>query len=252
MYIYHQVKEYFFWIFRSKETTNFTYELEEINLLYLADFISAVTGKPQLEISGYIHEILNDKDLFNHLVGVYEKNSRKYKMDRVPKYAKRIGWYAIVRAMKPETVIETGIDKGLGSCVLAAALLKNKEEGFKGIYYGTDINPNAGAFFSEPFTSVGKLLIGDSIESLKKLQVDKIDIFINDSDHSSEYEEQEYETVKSKLHDKSIIIGDNSHSNSKLREFAQSSGRKFLFFQEMPKNHWYPGCGIGVAYRNQG
>ena len=39
-------------------------------------------------------------------------------------YGRRLGWYALVRALKPRTVVETGADKGLGSCVLAALRLR--------------------------------------------------------------------------------------------------------------------------------
>ena len=167
--------------------------------------------------------------------------------DEDAKFAKRMGWYAFVRAMKPKVVVETGVDKGLGSCVITAAIKKNKEEGFDGYYYGTDINPKAGYLLSGEYSKYGEILYGDSIESLKKL--DKtVDIFINDSDHSAAYEALEYETIKDKLTKDSIILGDNSHVTDKLLNFSNANGMKFIFFKEEPLNHWYPGAGIGVAY----
>lgn len=249
-YIIKQITQYLIWIVKSKETTNFTYNLSELNILYLTDFVSAVTGKSRNEVTVYINEILNDEVLLNHMISAYQKSNQKYKMDPTPKYAKRIGWYAIIRSVKPETVIETGIDKGLGSCVITCALLKNKHDGYDGFYYGTDINPNAGILFTAPYDAVGKILIGDSVESLEKLHVKSVDVFINDSDHSADYEAMEYKVIRNKLTDQSIILGDNSHVNSKLREFAVQTGRKFLFFQEIPENHWYPGGGIGAAYND--
>jgi hypothetical protein len=42
------------------------------------------------------------------------------------------------------------------------------------------------------------ILYGDSIESLAKLD-ESIDLFINDSDHSAEYEAREYITVGPRL-----------------------------------------------------
>ena len=71
---------------------------------------------------------------------------------------------------KPKIVVETGIDKGLGSVLLCSALLKNKEDGFEGRYYGTDINPKAGYLLSGKYLKVGEILFGDSITSLKKLE----------------------------------------------------------------------------------
>jgi hypothetical protein len=96
----------------------------------------------------------------------------------------------------------------------------------------------------------GEILYGDSIESLK--QFDKvIDLFINDSDHSAEYEANEYKIVATKLAENAIILGDNSHCTDKLFEFSLKTGRQFIFFQEKPFKHWYPGGGIGIAFRRK-
>ena len=91
------------------------------------------------------------------------------------------------------------------------------------------------------------MLYGDSIESLKKLDV-SIDLLINDSDHSADYEYQEYRTVKNKLTSEAIILGDNSHVTNKLCLFSSENGRNFLFFHEVPKDHWYPGSGMGISF----
>ena len=123
----------------------------------------------------------------------------------------------------------------MGSVILAEAIIKNKLEGYEGEYIGTDINPNAGYLFDEIYSENGKILYGDSIESLKKLNA-KIDLFINDSDHSAEYEKREYETILSKLHKDSVILGDNSHSTSELLNFSIKNNRNFVLFKERPKN----------------
>ncbi len=54
---------------------------------------------------------------------------------------------------------------------------------------------NAGWLFREPYSTFGKILYGDSIESLKNFK-EPIDLFINDSDHDPEYEYREYESIK--------------------------------------------------------
>ena len=93
-----------------------------------------------------------------------------------------------------------------------------------------------------------EILYGDSIKSLEKFKL-KIDLFINDSDHSSDYEYLEYNTIANKLSDNAIILGDNSHSTDKLSVFSKENGRKFIFFKEQPLNHWYPGAGIGISFK---
>jgi hypothetical protein len=134
--------------------------------------------------------------------------------------------------------------------VLAAALLRNEAEGHPGIVFGTDIRPEAGFLVKGPYARVARLLIGDSVESLRAMH-EKIDLFINDSDHSSDYEYHEYQTVAEKLSPRAIVLGDNAHVTTSLMRFACETGRSFLFFQEKPEGHWYPGAGIGAAFPNR-
>ena len=168
-------------------------------------------------------------------------------MDSTARYGRRIAWYIILRALKPSVVVETGIDKGLGSLVLTAALKRNTDEGFPGYYYGTDINPEAGVLFDGVYREFGEVLYGDSIESLRKFSK-PIGVFISDSDHSQAYEQKEYEIVSKLLLPQSIIVSDNAHGTTKLLEFARQTGREFLFIPEVPENHWYPGAGVGIAF----
>lgn len=235
------------WGFSSREDTNFTYDLSPGNIKYLAHTISAVTKLSYSQIMPYLLEVQSDSDLKETIVSAMENSSERRFADKEVRFGRRIGWYAFVRVMKPKIVIETGVDKGLGSVLLCAALLKNQEEGYEGRYFGTDINPRAGYLLAGKYATMGEILYGDSITSLSEFK-ENIDLFINDSDHSSEYEYQEYLTIKALITEKTIILGDNSNSSSKLAEFSQESGRSFIYFQETPHNHWYPGAGIGISF----
>lgn len=235
------------WGFSSNEHTNFTYDLTNDNLLYLSHLIAVCTKKTPEEIKQYIDELNTDDELKNYISEITSKSKLKKFADSDVHFAKRLGWYAFARIMKPKIIVETGVDKGLGSVVLCSALLKNKEEGYDGIYYGTDINTKAGYLLDGKYATVGKILYGDSIESLKTIN-EKIDLFINDSDHSAEYEYLEYQTIRSRISDKAIVLGDNSHVTNKLALFSLEEKRQFIFFKEVPENHWYPGGGIGISF----
>jgi predicted O-methyltransferase YrrM len=235
-------------ILRTGEFHNFTYELTDANLRYLAETISVVTGKPAHEISGYIREATEDQELAAHILLRMRGRDRKGAQQSVSMpFGRRLGWYAIARAIKPKVIVETGVERGHGSMLLCSALLRNISEGFPGCYFGTDINPKAGWLLAGKYADVGKILYGDSIKSLEAL-TETIDLFINDSDHSADYEAREYRVIADKLGSDAIILGDNAHVTDKLASFACESGRRFLFFKEVPKNHWYPGGGIGIAY----
>lgn len=239
------------WIFTSRETTNYTYPLTAANMQYLACFIADITNVSVAEVTAYMTELEQDDDLRQHIGRRIAANPESYKADRQIYYGKRLGWYAFVRILHPKIVVETGVDKGLGSCVLTAALRRNTAEGHPGQYFGTDINPLAGYLLDAPYTENGRILYGDSIESLNAFK-QPIDLFINDSDHSADYEALEYEAIASKMSPNGLILGDNCEVTTKLFEFAQATNRRFLFFREEPAQHWFSGGGIGVAERKGG
>jgi len=177
------------------------------------------------------------------------KSAQKEYADLRVDFGRRLGWYAFARAMKPKITVETGVDKGIGSVLLCSALLKNRDEGFEGYFFGTDINPEAGYLLGGKYAEVGKILYGDSIKTLSQF-TEKIDLFINDSDHSSDYEYREYITIKDKISERAVLLGDNSHTSDKLAIFSKETNRNFLFFKEEPSEHWYPGAGIGISFKS--
>jgi hypothetical protein len=76
-----------------------------------------------------------------------------------------------------------------------------------------------------------------------------IDIFLHDSDHTPEHETKEFEAVANKLSPGAIVLSDNSDQSDRLLRFARQTGRRFLYFADKPLNHWWPGDGIGAAFR---
>lgn len=232
------------WIFEWNENDNFYYDLTDKNKLELCSIISVVTGRNTNEIQKYIKELENNLKLRKDIESIFynKKNMKDFKLG----YGRRIGWYVFTRILKPKIIVETGIHHGLGARVLIAALIENAKEGSVGKYYGTDLDPNAGILLTENLKEFAEILYGDSVQSLLGFN-QKIDLFINDSDHSAEYEALEYATIENKLSPKGLVLGDNSHVTTKLFEFSQKNLRPYLIFREEPKDHWYPGAGIGMS-----
>ncbi len=246
-YVEPPLRQVFSWLFQSREVTNFTYDLTDTNKDYLAAMISVVTRAPVAQVRSYVDEPAGDEELLEHVRSCTLQSAQRDTADPECQFGRRLGWYAFVRVLRPRVVVETGVDKGLGSVLLASALARNAHEGSQGTYYGTDTNPAAGYLLQGRYREHGTILYGDSIESLKVLS-SKIDLFINDSDHSADYEAREYETVRAKLAPGAIVLGDNCHCTDALYRFSLRTGRRFLFFAERPEQHWYPGAGIGVSF----
>jgi len=233
------------WARLYSEDSNFYYKITTLNRDQLAQLLASITGEPYESITEYFGEIERDSDLRSHIEESLVR--ARYGKDIKVNYGRRIGWYALVRILKPKIVVETGVDHGVGACVIASALLRNAKEGFSGRYYGTEIRMEAGKLLCGKYSEVGKILYGDSITSLENMS-EQIDLFVNDSDHSAEYEYQEYVTIANMLSDHAFILGDNSHSTDCLSRFSLEQKRKYVFFSENPENHWYPGAGIGISY----
>ena len=233
------------WSFRDTEDSNFYYRLTKRNDLHLVSMISHITGVNVDKVQSYLTELEEDTDLKTDI----QRNliSVGYGQDIVVEFGRRVGWYVLARILKPKVIVETGVSHGVGALVLTSALLRNRSEGFEGLYFGTDIDLSAGKLLQGKYKEVGKMLFGDSLETLRHFP-HEIDFFVNDSDHSEKYESSEYEVVSLKLSKNSIILGDNAHSTDALFEFSLKNGRDFIFFKEIPDNHWYPGAGIGISF----
>lgn len=103
------------WMFNSNEDTNYTYDLEEKNLDELYKLLENIFEINYSKIKDYSEELLNNSLIKDYLKNKIETSDFKKFADTEIKYSRRIGWYIIARIIKPKLIIETGVDKGMGS-----------------------------------------------------------------------------------------------------------------------------------------
>jgi predicted O-methyltransferase YrrM len=210
----------------------------------LGHFIATATGNSPSEIFGYMDELKNSSRYAEAVAEYRSKNRAQSGTTMQP--GRRLGWYALIRAVKPKVVLETGVHQGVGALAICLALEKNAADGHVGSYFGTDINKKAGGLIAELGFSFANVLIGDSIDSINQL-TERVDVYISDSDHSVGYELDELNIASLKLSKSAIVISDNAHVADVLEQWSVGLDRNFLFYGEKPKNHWYPGGGIGLS-----
>ncbi len=230
------------WLVRGRETTNFTYDLDPINRNQLCWFVSAVSGADVWQVEAWMQELEDDRELFMHLTERLSTGPRRGISPREPHWARRLGWYPLVRATQPDHVVETGTHLGLGSCAIAAALLRNGH----GHLTTIDVDPEAGHLIAGRWENVVERRTGSSIDVLAGLE--NIDIFLHDSLHTYAYETGELAAVEGGLSEDAIVLSDNAHNSAALSDWAERTGRHYLFFSERPGNHWWPGDGIGASW----
>lgn len=226
------------WIASPGRPDNFYYGLTDRNARHLICLISQLFGQSPEDVEALAGELEQSPVIYRSAALL---NVRPDQL-----YGRRLGWYLVARIIKPRLIVETGVHDGIGAVVLTEALRRNSSEGGPGIYRGTDIDTQAG-WLLEPGDVDASVLYGDSIASLQALHAASVDLFVNDSDHSAEYEYREYELMTDRLSAEAVILGDNAHATDSLLQYSRAMNRSFVFFDERPKDHWYPGAGIGFS-----
>lgn len=241
----HVIRQSLAWLARSRETTNFTYDLRPLNRDQLAWFVVAICGAEIEQARSWMQELEDDCDLVNELTRRLASSPRRGVSPSQPHWGRRLGWYALVRATQPDHVVETGTHLGFGSSAIAAALIRNGH----GRLTTIDTDPESGYLIEEPWSKVIDRRIGDSVKVVSQLR--DVDLFLHDSLHTYDHETRELAAVEAHLRDRALVLSDNAHETSALADWAERTGRRYLFFGEQPLDHWWRGDGIGAAWPNE-
>jgi hypothetical protein len=227
-----------------REVTNLTYEIENVG--DLVDFVSETFDWKRATVSEHVLEIQNDEVLRQQL-----RQRLRSRTDRnpEPRYGRRIGWYAIVRGLRPRLIVETGVHDGLGSAVLLRALERNADDGAVGQLLGFDIDSRSGWLVDDGGQSRRfELVVGDTRETLgPRLSEDRVDVFIHDSAHDYDHERFELELALEHAGERFALLSDNAHASNALADLCHVHGLRYAFFKEQPLRHFYAGAGIGVG-----
>ena len=172
-----------------------------------------------------------------------------------------LGWligyrqlYTIVRATSPDVVVETGVGTGVSSAFILDALSRNR----RGELWSIDL-PNYERVYmpklhKTPVTIIpeGKepgflvpdalrdrwhLVLGDTRSRLPQVMgsVDRVDLFLHDSEHTYEAMMFEFETVWPHLREQGVLLCDDVMWNSAFSDFCrrQSAHPVYLWFAGM-------------------
>ncbi|MFD9129978.1 CmcI family methyltransferase [Kitasatospora sp. NPDC059571] len=234
------------WLFRSREHVHYTYDLEPLNLEHLAWFVATATGTGVDAVRGYLREVKEDDRLAAVIGATLARSPRRATTDPVVRYGRRLGWYAFVRALRPEFVVETGTNRGLGSVVTAAALLRNGS----GTVATVDLDDRAGELIVPPYDAVIEHVTGDSLDFLAGPVARRrpIDLLLVDTGHTPEHERAELDAATPLLAPGAVVLATKSYCWPELQRWAERQQREFLYFHEKPRDHWYPGVGIGASF----
>jgi Methyltransferase domain len=143
------------------------------------------------------------------------------------------GMWAVVRHLKPEAVVETGVARGLTS---AGTLLALRENG-SGHLYSIDLPEvrmlREGTFasaVSEDLKGRWTLVVGSARRRLPRLleDISPIDVFLHDSLHTRKNMAFEIEAAWAALRPGGVLFVDDADDNSAFIDFAELVAAPFV------------------------
>ncbi|CAN5574289.1 hypothetical protein BH11BAC1_BH11BAC1_23140 [soil metagenome] len=140
--------------------------------------------------------------------------------------------YFILRCLKPEIVVESGVSHGASSWNILNALHKNK----KGTLYSIDLpdkdgirlfnvtnfKKEIGWVVPDVLRDRWQLQLGDAKKLLPELlrKLGAIDVFFHDSDHSYDFMTFEFNEAYPFLKNGGLVISDDVHLHGAFEEFV--------------------------------
>ncbi len=236
------------YLFRSREVSNFTYELRNMDELVgcVAEAL-AVDASLAREAAG---ELAADTALRSELAAALAANPRR---DNTPRYGYRYIYYCIVRIARPGVVFEVGTHDGLGAAVLLRALERNREEGDPGTLVTLDATPHSGWLIPARFAGRYAHELGDVSATLAPL-IDRhgCDFLIDDIGFAYERKPFLFETAFQRARGPLVLASEfpprtASDPPTVLARVADDRGGRYAEFNEVPEGHFWPGHTQGVA-----
>lgn len=155
--------------------------------------------------------------------------------------------YALVRALKPTTVLELGTHRGCSTSHLAAAVLRNVhlKEWRKGNVIAVDVWEGAGDLIPADLREVVEQRFADAVDVIHSLPDNSVQFVFEDLLHGSEQVAAVIEALKPKLTSHAVVVHhDSEHGEDgvKVRRGIELAGiTKYVSLLAAPSD-----CGLAV------
>jgi predicted O-methyltransferase YrrM len=144
--------------------------------------------------------------------------------------------YSLVRRLRPEVILETGVANGHSSFFMLSALSMNEY----GELHSVDVSSNVGKLIVPEQKSRWHLHLLDTSRLKKSFsdlmaRLPNIDLMIHDSDHSYQWMRYELETALPKISEGGFLACDDAHICYGMLDFCLSNHLKPLLLLEKRK-----------------
>jgi len=239
------------------------------NNIYNIKSLAAYLGAEEKILLGFYDELLNDKEFladvndrikftrenFDFKKGIFNKDD----IDTIDWFAfERVLIYVLIRFIKPENVLETGVYYGGNSAFALRALDKNQKGKMTSIDFpdyeiretnsdsarhslvgDTELyTPSLRPGFMVPLLLKERwnLIEGDSLAIIPTLDI-QFDMYIHDSDHSMQFLSKEMELAWNKLSDDAIFLVDDIDWSNAFYAFVSAKRLYPVLFTDNGKDN---------------
>jgi hypothetical protein len=190
-------------------------------------FLSQITTVSARQIRRFLDEPTKTPEFANHIRSATEQFHTS-SVTSADLYAKKVlNQYAVVRAFKPQCIVETGIASGVSSSYLLLALHNNGRGHLHsiGLCDPAFLPPGKepGWLVPDWLRSPWHTYLGDAREILPglALQLQPISIFIHDSLHTYDHMMWEFQTIYPHLRSGGLLLADDALGNEAFNDFAR-------------------------------
>jgi len=229
-------------VFRRSQTADDELHTEFVNHVF----------DSQKEYDGYANEFEKGSavSLRNEALEKYQQITGEDGMGGIALEAAQ-DYYAVTRKLEPNTIVETGVCNGVSTLAVLLAIQKNESGRLYSIDYPFRADESLAEFRQETFDNYGgaaipndedpgwiiptelrshwDLIIGKSQKELPKLitELESVDLFIHDSEHSYPCMMFEYELAYEWLSDSGMILSDDITWNDAFDVFTDVRNPKW-------------------------
>ena len=201
--------------------------------------------RKELMQSDLLPHLKRKEEEFYDRVRIYEERGWTYNVGAITP-AEGVNLYSLLRKLKPDLAVETGVCNGVSTAFILLALHENG----KGRLYSIDLPEVAGRHYEEGTFWLGKggavipegeepgwmippylkdrwdLILGKSQDELPPLlaRLGSIDFFLHDSEHSYECMWFEYNEAYRVLRVGGVLMSDDIIWNGAFQRFARERG----------------------------
>lgn len=178
----------------------------------------------------------------------YPSKRKPYPVDYSINLDSRKFLYYIVRILKPENIVETGVAYGTSSAYILKALQDNGSgtlHSIDSVFRPWQSEEMIGAIIPENLKSKWNLVLGKSSNELQNL-FDTLDvnIFIHDSLHTYKNMKFEFNIALEKINENGLIISDDVLGNDAFYDFTKEKNLKNYLIKVEED------VGLGIIYKS--